>query len=145
MSTKRQLEIKAQKEGKELDFKPAKRSAKGPAGHYVKNSELLAEFIKCKEEDKLSDKLVLMFQQIAERLSVKLMYNDPMDREDCIATAVADCIKYWRNFNPEVSSNAFAYVTSIVRNGYAKCWRSMEKMKLPDSMKVSLSDNLYSI
>lgn len=144
MSTKRQAEIRAKKEGKELDFTPSK-PAKDPGSHYVKNSVLREEFIKCKKTGELSDELVLMFQQIATRLSTKLKYSNPMDREDCISTAVMDCIKYWKNYDPEISDNAFAYVTSICRNGYAKFWRASSKMKFPDSIMISLSDNVYSL
>lgn len=145
MSTKRQAEIRAAKEGKELDFRPNVRSKEGTSSHYVKNSELREEMIRCKEKGETSEKLALMFQQIATRLSSKLKYNNPMDREDCISAAVLDCLKYWWNYNPEVSDNAFAYITSICTNGFAKNWRSFQKIKFPDSIMISLSDNIYSL
>ena len=145
MSTKRQAEIRAQKTGTEIDFTP--NVAKKPASaHYVMNSVLIAEIIKCNNEDRLSEELVRMFYQIAEKLSMKIMYNDPEDRKDCIATAVMDCVLYWKNFNPETSTNGFAYITSICKNGFAKGWKRMEKMKFPDSACIPInSNNIYNL
>ena len=47
--------------------------------------------------------------------------------------------------NPEKSLNAFSYITQICVNGFQKGWRKLGKLNLPDSKKVSLSDNIYSI
>lgn len=145
MSTKRQEQIRAQKEGREFIDTTLNQGKRNPAGHYVKNADLRNELIKCKEQDKLTDEAVLMFEKIARRLSVKLKYNDPMDKEDCISFAVLDCIKYWRNYDPSITDNAFAYITTVCRNGFAKGWRALGKMQLPESLKVPISDNLYSL
>ncbi len=146
MSTKRQAQIRVQKEGVEfidntLD-NPAKKSSDS---HYVKNSVLREELIKCRDQDKLTDEAVSMFTQIATKLSASIKYNDPEDRKDCIAYAVLDCVRYWRNYDPSVSENAFAYITSVCRNGFAKGWRALGKMKCPDSQVISLSDDIYSL
>ena len=145
MSTKRQAQLKAKAERREFIDDTIPKVKKSSAGHYVRNADLLAELKKCRETGELSTKAVLMFKQIATKLSSKLVYNDPMDREDCISTAVLDCIRYWKNFNPEISDNAFAYITSVCRNGYAKGWRSLGKIQCPDSMKVPISDDIYSL
>lgn len=145
MSTKRQAQLKAAAEGVEFVDETLNQPKKPASGHYVKNSELLAELKKSKEQGELTTEAVLMFKQIAERLSVKLRYNNPADREDCISSAVMDCIRYWQNFNPDVSENAFAYITSVCKNGYAKAWRQLGKMKFPDSMCVPITDEIYSI
>lgn len=146
MSTKRQAQIRAQKEGVEfidntLD-NPAKKSSDS---HYVKNSVLREELIKCRDQDKLTDEAVSMFTQIATKLSASIKYNEPEDRKDCIAYAILDCVRYWRNYDPSVSENAFAYITSVCRNGFAKGWRALGKMKCPDSRVISLSDDIYSL
>ena len=88
--------------------------------HYVNNNELREELIRCKASGELTEKAILMFQQIAKRLSTKLKYTNPMDREDCISQAVLDCIMYWHNYTPEKSLNAFSYITQICVNGFQK-------------------------
>ena len=144
MSTKRQAEIRAERSGEEMNFTPniAKKTS---SDHYIKNSILTAELIKCKQQDELTPEAVQMFVAIATKLSNTMHYTNPDDRDDCISTAVLDCIKYWRNFDPEKTMNGFAYITSICKNGFAKGWRQLGKMQLPDSKKVSLSDNIYNI
>jgi DNA-directed RNA polymerase specialized sigma subunit len=107
---------------------------------YVKNSDLRNEIIKCKETNVLSDDAIRMFQKMAERFSRKLSYIYEEDRQDCISVAVIDCYLYWRNYDPSKSMNAFAYFTSVIRNGTAKSWRKITG-GCPKSKKVSLSNN----
>lgn len=146
MSTKRQAQIRAQQEGVEfIDNTLNNPNKKDSGSHYVKNSVLRDELIKCREADKLTDNAVRMFTEIATKLSSTIKYNTPEDREDCIAYAVLDCVRYWRNYDPAVSENAFAYITSVCRNGFAKGWRALGKVKCPDSSVISLSKNLYSL
>lgn len=149
MSTKLQEKNRCRREGKEFVDETLVTIGQTPESqHYVKNKVLLAEMIRCKKENdgKTSDALATMFLQIATKLSNGLKYINEEDRQDCIYTAVTDCLMYWaKNFNPDEGSNAFAYITSICLNGFAKGWRKLGYMKLPKSLRMSLSDNLYSI
>lgn len=149
MSTKLQEKIRCEKEGREFIDNTLSTVGQTPENqHYVKNEVLLAEMMRCIEDDggKTSEALASMFLQIATKLSNCLKYIDEDDRQDCIYTAVRDCIEYWRSFDPNTTTNAFAYITSICRNGFAKGWRSLGYMKLPQALRMSLSsDNLYSI
>lgn len=148
MSTKLQEKLRCKKRGEEfIDDTLYTIGRTAESQHYVKNSVLLAEMLRCKKENNgnASDELAKMFLQIATKLSNKLKYIDEDDRLDCIFTAVGDCVRYFKDFDENVTQNAFAYITSICRNGFAKGWRTLGYMKLPQSMQVSLSDNLYSI
>ncbi len=148
MSTKLQEKIRCQKRGEEFVDDTLKSIGRTPESqHYVKNSVLREEILRCKRENngQASDELAKMFIQIATKLSNGLKYIDEEDRIDCIYTAVGDCIRYFSDFDETVTQNAFAYITSICRNGFAKGWRNLGYMKCPQSLKVSLSDNIYSI
>jgi hypothetical protein len=113
--------------------------------HHVKNRDLREELILSKEKDELTPKAVDMIMLMAEKLSTKFKYVYPEDREDCIAFAIMDCWKYWRGYNPEKSDNAFAYITQIQKNGFAKAWRVL-KNHMPESKKISISsNNIYSL
>lgn len=94
---------------------------------YLNNADFTAEIIKCKGTDVLSPVAVRMFMLLAERANRKLDYTDSRDREDCIQSALYDLVKYWRNFNPEVSNNAFAFFTTVATNGYAKEFNKIHK------------------
>lgn len=158
MATKLQEKIRCEREGREFVDNTLSSVGQTPEKqHYVRNIDLYNEIVWCKKNNTnydaslgkevvlASDKLASMFLQIASKLSNKLMFPSQEDREDVIYTAVGDCIKYFDNFDPEVSKNAFAYITSICTNGFAKGWRALGYMKLPAALRLSLSDNLYSL
>lgn len=114
--------------------------------HYVKNKDLREEIAKCKAEDKLSDKAIIMFQLMADKYSRTFNYIHDDDRRDCISVAVIDCYKYWKGYDPEISDNAFAYYTTVIRNGFSKAWRILGYIALPKSKRVSLNQHkIYSL
>jgi len=113
--------------------------------HHVKNADLRAELIKSKGLDKLTPEALDMFILMANKFSNSLTYIYEEDKKDCISFAIMDCFMYWRGYNPEKSDNAFAYVTQIIKNGFAKGWRKLYG-NMPKSKKISLSSNqIYSI
>lgn len=113
--------------------------------HHVKNADLRGELIKSKKQDKLTPEAVDMFILMARKFSLKFNYEYEEDREDCISFAIMDCYQYWRGYNPEISTNAFAYITQIIKNGFAKAWRKLHG-NMPMSKKISIdSNNIYSL
>jgi len=147
MSTKLQAKKRAEAKGEVFvdTTLPDPKKKYNVNSHYVKNADLRAELIKSREQGELTETAVYMIMQIAEKLSVRLKYTDEQDREDCIAYAVMDCIRYWRDYDPEKSENAFAYMTSVCTNGFAKGWRALGKLKCPDSLKIPISEAIYSL
>jgi len=113
--------------------------------HHVKNKDLREELILSKEKDELTRKALEMFMLMAEKFSTKFKYIYSEDREDCISFAIMDCYQYWRGYNPDKSANAFAYITQIIKNGFAKGWRKLYG-NFPKSKKISVSQNkIYSL
>ena len=112
---------------------------------HVKNKDLREELIKSKEKNELTKTALDMIILMAQKFSLKFKYIYEDDRKDCIALAIMDCYKYWRNYNPEKSPNAFSYITQIIKNGFAKSWRQYY-LHFPKSKKISISSGLiYSI
>lgn len=107
--------------------------------YYINNRELTNEIIRCKygllnEETgyqhtagELSPKAIEYFMILANRAVLKLRFSNPLDKEDCIQSALLDLLRYWKNFNEEKSNNAFAYFTQIAKNGYAKEYKKIYK------------------
>lgn len=103
--------------------KPTKpREARTP---YISNKEFTAEIIACKKKGELSKRAVEFFTLLADRTINRLTYENPLDREDCVQAALLDLCKYWKNFDPALSNNAFAYYTQFVKNGYAKQFKDL--------------------
>lgn len=116
---------------------------------YVKNSELIRAVMESKKNGKLTPETIDMFIRIANESSKKLKYKDPMDREDCIASAIEDLLKYWKNFDAQKMydlgkiPNAFAYFSQIAKNGMAKGWK---KLHHPEAgQMLSISQDAYNI
>ena len=107
--------------------------------YYINNRDFTNEIIRCKhgllneetgyqhKAGELSPKAIEYFMLLANRAIQKLTFSNPLDREDCIQSALLDLLRYWKNFNEEKSNNAFAYFTQIAKNGYAKEYKKIYK------------------
>jgi hypothetical protein len=105
-----------------------KRRKKGDK-NYINNKEFTQAVIDSKEADELTKFTVECFVMLANRAVERLYFKDYRDKEDCVQSALVDCVKYWRNFDPTKSNppNAFAYFTQMCKNGYAKEWKKIHK------------------
>ena len=113
--------------------------------HHVKNKELREQLVISKDRDELTKEALDMFILMANKFSTNFNYIYEDDRKDCISFAIMDCYQYWRSYDPEKSANAFAYITQIIKNGFAKGWRKLYG-HMPKSKKISVSqNNIYSI
>lgn len=113
--------------------------------HHVKNTDLREQLILSKEKNELTKEALDMIILMAKKFSGNFTYIYEEDKEDCISFAIMDCYLYWRSYDPEKSKNAFAYITQIQKNGFAKAWRKLYG-HFPKSKKVSISqNNIYSI
>ena len=97
--------------------------------HYINNKDFTRSIIESKEADVLTPFAIDCFISLANRAVNRLYFQDSRDREDCIQSAILDCLKYWRSFDETKSKNpnAFAYFTQICKNGYAKEWKKIHK------------------
>ena len=114
---------------------------------YVSNPALLKEIIKSKEQDELTNNAIQMFLLMIENIQRRMYYKDPEEKKDCASSAMLDVIMYWRNFNPEKSTNPFAFDTSVITNGIAKGWDKLhpETKKCPGARFTSLDNNIHSL
>lgn len=106
---------------------------------YINNKDFTNEIIRCKyglkneetgyqhKKGELSPIAVNYFIILANRAILKLKFSNPLDKEDCIQSALLDLLRYWKNFNEEKSNNGFAYFTQIAKNGYAKEYKKIYK------------------
>lgn len=125
--------------------KPKNPGEKKKAGNYIDKDEFREEILKCRENDELSEKLTKMFITLANNVANKMYYADPMDREDCVSTALYSCVKYWKSFNPEKSDNPFAYFTSVCTLGLCKGWKDLNKGRSPQACSIPISEQIYSL
>ena len=118
------------------------------AEHYVNNKEFtaaVAEYSQGIKEAKANDtELPKMSEYIGEciykiatRLSTRPNFINYTYRDEMICDAIENCIQYIGNFNPEKSTNAFAYITQIC---YYAFLRRIQKEKKQVFIKQQATD-----
>jgi len=114
---------------------------------YVKNKTLYLEIIKCRDASlTASPELIQMFTKISEKYSRNFQYKYESDRDDCIEGGVIDAWQYWTRFDPSISTNAFAYITQVIKNGQMKQFRKLVPPETRGCTHVSLSHGkIYSL
>jgi hypothetical protein len=99
--------------------------------HYVNNKEFLEAIVQYKIDVKRAEEkgepkpritnyLGECFLKIATHLSYKPNFVNYMFREDMICDGIENCVQYIHNFNPEKSSNPFAYFTQIIHYAFLR-------------------------
>jgi DNA-directed RNA polymerase specialized sigma subunit len=116
---------------------------------YLNNANLLNELINFKKSGKYSENLGGMFLQVATNLSNKANFIGYTWKDEMISEAVLTCIKYSKNFNPEKSNNAFAYITQICYNAFRNYIKkqnkhSIMKQQLYDKKDLIMGDTRYT-
>jgi len=106
--------------------------------HYVDNEKFLKEMIiykrgfdEAKEKDELppmiSEYLGECFMKIAQRLSFRPNFINYAFKDDMISDGIENCVQYIKNFNPEKSSNPFAYFTQIIYYAFIRMIQKEKK------------------
>jgi|TARA_Y100000310_G_scaffold74024_1_gene70172 hypothetical protein len=114
--------------------------------HYVNNKEFLAAMIEWKEEvaaaeaegepkPRVPNYIGECFLKIANHLSYRPNFINYTYKEEMISDGIENCLQYINNFNPEKSSNPFAYFTQII---YFAFIRRITKEKKQSKIKDRL-------
>ena len=105
--------------------------------YYVNNKEFLAAIVEYRQKvlaaketggtkPRVPNYIGECFLKIATHLSYKPNFVNYMFREDMICDGIENCLQYIDNFDPEKSSNPFAYFTQII---YYAFLRRIQKEK----------------
>ena len=116
--------------------------------HYVDNEKFLVvmsdyreEYLQSKDNDTelpiIPDYAGECFLKIAERLSHRPNFINYAFREEMVSDGIENCVMYAGNFNPEKSTNPFAYFTQII---YFAFLRRIEKEKKQLYIKYKTMD-----
>jgi DNA-directed RNA polymerase specialized sigma subunit len=114
--------------------------------HYVNNKDFLDALMVYRKEVKLAkeegrDKprvpnyIGECFLKIATHLSYRPNFVNYMFKDDMICDGIENCLQYIDNFDPEKSTNPFAYFTQII---YFAFLRRIQKEKKQLEVKTKL-------
>jgi len=84
---------------------------------------------------KITNYLGECFLKIATHLSYKPNFVNYMFREDMISDGIENCVQYIHNFDPEKSTNPFAYFTQIIHYAFL---RRIQKEKKQLEIKTKI-------
>ena len=95
--------------------------------YYVNNKEFLAAIVDYREKvfiakeketskPRVPNYIGECFLKIATHLSYKPNFVNYMFREEMICDGIENCLQYIDNFDPEKSSNPFAYFTQVLHS-----------------------------
>jgi hypothetical protein len=87
--------------------------------NYVNNEDFYNRLVEWKESgiEKIPDDIALTIVKICENLAKSGKFCGYTWKDEMICDGIFSCCKFAKNFNPEKSSNPFAYFTQI-------CWNS---------------------
>ena len=114
--------------------------------HYVNNKEFLYAIVQYKADIKeaaelgkpkprITNYLGSCFLKIATHLSYKPNFVNYMFKDDMVCDGIENCVQYINNFNPEKSSNPFAYFTQIIHYAFL---RRIQKEKKQLEIKTNI-------
>ena len=121
--------------------------------HYVDNEKFLEvmgdyreKFLQAKDDETerpmLPEYAGECFLKIAERLSHRPNFINYSFREEMVSDGIENCVMYAGNFNPEKSTNPFAYFTQII---YFAFLRRIEKEKKQLYIKYKTMEEYSSL
>lgn len=114
--------------------------------HYVNNSDFLQAIIVYKKEVKKAEELGLprpmlsnyigeCFLKMANHLAFKPNFVNYMFKDDMVCDGIENCVQCVTNFNPEKSTNPFAYFTQVI---YYAFLRRIQKEKKQLEIKTKI-------
>ena len=121
--------------------------------HYVDNEKFLVvmadyreKYLQAKDDEEelpvIPDYAGECFLKIAERLSHRPNFINYAFREEMVSDGIENCVMYASNFNPEKSTNPFAYFTQII---YYAFLRRIEKEKKQLYIKYKTMEEYSSL
>lgn len=85
---------------------------------YLNNKDLLAEVVKSKQQGKMTNELAKMLMLLTARYGKKGNFSGYTYNEDMQAYAMMMLVRTWNSFNPEKSSNPFAFFTQCIKHSF---------------------------
>ena len=109
--------------------------------HYVDNKKFLAAIIERKEllkeaeaadepKPQITNYLGECILKIANHLSYRPNFINYTYREEMISDGIENCLQYIDRFNPEKSSNPFAYFTQIIYYAFVRRIQKEKKQQM---------------
>ena len=115
--------------------------------HYVDNKKFLQAMIDWRktwpDEENIppvTDYIGECFLKIANHLAYRPNFINYTYREEMVSDGIENCLQYVKNFNPEKSSNPFAYFTQIIYYAFLRRIQREKKQVLVKQKIIANTD-----
>lgn len=98
--------------------KAVPKPRKKKKNNYLNNQDLLAEVIKSKEEQRMTDKLARMLTMLTANYSKKNIFASYTYNEDMQAYAMMMLVRTWHKFDETRFNNPFAFYTQCIKSSF---------------------------
>jgi hypothetical protein len=106
--------------------------------HYVDNQKFFAEIVVYRkklqearssglEDPRIPDYIGECIWKIAEKLSTKPCFINYSYRDEMVSDGIENCIMYFKDYNPEIGQNPFAYFTQVIYYAFLRRINKEEK------------------
>lgn len=110
--------------------------------YYVTNADLLPEVVKCKAAGVISNDLARMLMAIARKYGNSHSFYNYTYKEDMISEALASLCQNALKFDPEKSSNPFAFYTTCIYRTFLQVLGTEKKhRRIRDQLLVDMGEN----
>ena len=125
--------------------------------HFIDNEEFLAELVKLKETDVISERLHIIFFKLASNYANVKSFRNYSYIQDMIVEGYINCVVMAKKFDTEKYKNPFAYFTTTVHRNFVnfiakekkqqrRKWRELkviyEKYMIEDGVELNLPDDI---
>lgn len=106
--------------------------------HYVDNKKFFEEILKHKKEVRKAKRMGLpepripeyvgeCIWKIADKLSTKPCFINYSYRDEMISDGIENCILYFKDYDPKIGQNPFAYFTQVIYYAFLRRIKKEEK------------------
>jgi hypothetical protein len=106
--------------------------------HYVDNQRFYSEIVEYRkilhkaredgvEEPRIPNYIGECIWKIAEKLSTKPCFINYSYRDEMVSDGIENCILYFKDYNPEIGQNPFAYFTQVIYYAFLRRISKEEK------------------
>lgn len=108
---------------------PNKTTTKKRKINYLSNERLLVEVIASKEQGRMNDGLARMLQLLTAKYAEKSNWVNYTFNNDMQSYAMLMLVRTWNSFDPEKSSNPFAFFTQCIKHSFIQFLKQEKRQR----------------
>jgi DNA-directed RNA polymerase specialized sigma subunit len=110
--------------------------------YYLTNKQMLPVIEDCRQKDRMTDEFAKQIQLLIDRYASSYIYSDYQPHiEDMKSAAMMNIVRGWRSFDPNQSSNAFAYFTQSIKYSFWQyCTQEKKHRLVRDELLINMGE-----